>query len=233
MANKKTPKKKSNKQSYVIGIIALVIIVIGAYAVIRQPGDQTANQNTNPTSSPTSSTPTASQTATPTTTSASSNGTKVVLQTSMGDITIQLRTDKPITTANFLKIVQKGWYDGTTFHRVIAGFMIQGGGITENTPNINDEIGTNNHNTKYTIAMAKTSSPNSATSEFFINAADNSGITYPDGTTFDGTYTVFGTVVSGQNFVDAIANAPVTMNALGENSQPIHPITLIKASIVP
>ena len=159
-------------------------------------------------------------------------GTKVLLHTSAGDITIQLRTDKPITTANFIKIVQKGWYDGTIFHRVIAGFMIQGGGITENTPTINDEIGTNNHNTKYTIAMAKTSSPNSATSEFFINVADNSGITYPDGSTFDGTYTVFGTVISGQNVVDAIANAPVTTSALGENSQPVNPVTLIKASIV-
>ena len=129
----------------------------------------------------------------------------------MGDITIQLRTDKPITTANFIKIVQKGWYDGTIFHRVIAGFMIQGGAITQTIPTINDEIGTNNHNTKYTIAMAKTSSPNSATSEFFINVADNSGIPIR-WHTFDGTYTVFGTVISGQNVVDAIANAPVTTN---------------------
>ena len=155
------------------------------------------------------------------------------MHTSAGDITIQLRTDKPITTANFINIVQKGWYDGTTFHRVIAGFMIQGGSISQTVPTIKDEIGTNNHNTKYTIAMAKTSSPNSATSEFFINVADNSKITYPDGSTFDGTYTVFGTVISGQSVVDAIANAPVTTNASGENSQPVNPVTLIKASIVP
>ena len=76
MANKKTPKKKSNRQSYVIGIIALIIIVVGAYAVIRAPGSQTANQSTNPTSSPTSSTPTASPTATATATSASSDWNK-------------------------------------------------------------------------------------------------------------------------------------------------------------
>ncbi|MGD0449761.1 MAG: peptidylprolyl isomerase [Candidatus Bathyarchaeia archaeon] len=236
MANKKTPKKKSNIQSYVIGIIVLVIIVIGAYAVIRAPGSQTASQSTNPTSSPTASTPSATPTTTPTATSTATpttvTGTKVLLQTSAGDITIQLRTDKPITTANFINIVQKGWYNGTTFHRVIAGFMIQGGSITENTPTIKDEIGTNNHNTKYTIAMAKTSSPNSATSEFFINVADNSGITYSDGSTFDGTYTVFGTVISGQSVVDAIANAPVTTSATGENSQPVNPVTIIKASIV-
>jgi len=223
MANKKTPKKKSNRQPLIIGIVVLIIIVIAAYAVIRSPGSQTANQSTNLT--PTSTT-------SPTTTAASyTNGTKVLFQTSMGNITIQLRTDKPITTANFLNIVQKGWYDGTTFHRIIAGFMIQGGAINQTVQPIKDEIGTNNHNTKYTIAMAKTSSPNSATSEFFINVADNSGITYQDGSTFDGTYTVFGTVISGQNVVDAIANVPVTTNSMGENSQPIQPVTLIKASI--
>jgi cyclophilin family peptidyl-prolyl cis-trans isomerase len=227
MASKKTPKKKSNRQSLIIGIIVLIIIIIGAYAVIRQPGSQTANQSPNPTS-----TPTTSPTATSTATSSTTTGTKVLLHTSSGDITIQLRTDKPLTTSNFINIVQKGWYDGTTFHRVIAGFMIQGGGISQTVSTIKDEIGTNNHNLKYTIAMAKTSSPNSATSEFFINAADNSGITYNDGTTFDGTYTVFGTVISGQNIVDAIDTTPVTTNAYGENSQPIHPITLIKASIV-
>ena len=146
-----------------------------------------------------------------------------------------MATDKPITTANFINIVQKGWYDGTIFHRVIAGFMIQGGGISQTVPTIKDEIGTNNHNYKYTIAMAKTSSPNSATNEFFINAADNSGITYPDGSTFDGTYTVFGTVISGQSVVDTIANAPATANPNNpsEISVPVNPVTIIKASIVP
>jgi peptidyl-prolyl cis-trans isomerase B (cyclophilin B) len=110
--------------------------------------------------------------------------------------------------------------------------MIQGGKISQTVPSIQDEIGTNNHNVNYTIAMAKTSQPNSATSEFFINAADNSKITYSDGTTFDGTYTVFGTVISGQSVVDTIANAPVTTNATHEKSQPINPVTLIKASII-
>jgi peptidyl-prolyl cis-trans isomerase B (cyclophilin B) len=238
MANKKTPKqmpkKKSNTKNLIIGIIVIAIIAIAAYAVIRSPGSESANQN-NPTPSP-SATPTTSPATTPTspspTTSPSTTGTKVLLHTSSGDITIQLRTDKPITTANFINIVQKGWYDGTIFHRVIAGFMIQGGGISQTVSAIKDEIGTNNQNTKYTVAMAKTSNPNSATSEFFINAADNSGITYNDGTTFDGTYTVFGTVISGQNVVDAIAYTQVTTNAYGENSQPVHTITLIKASIV-
>ena len=215
MANKKTPKKKSNKQAIIIGIIALIIIVIGAYAVIRQPG--ATNQSTNPTPTPMTSPV------------SNTNGTKVLFQTTVGNITIQLRTDKPITTANFINIVQKGWYDGTTFHRVIAGFMIQGGAISQTIPSISDETGTNNSNLPYTIAMAKTSQPNSATSEFFINVADN-GANNPG---FDSTYTVFGTVISGQNVVDAIANAPVTTNPqTGENSQPVNPVTLIKASII-
>lgn len=224
--NKIVPKKKSNfKQWLAIGI-AIIIIGFAAYAVLRSPG--TTNQATSaPTTSPASS-------LSPTTSPASSspntsNGTLVLLQTTAGNITIQLRTDKPITTANFINIVQKGWYDGTTFHRVIAGFMIQGGAITETVPTIQDEIGTNNRNLPYTIAMAKTSQPNSATSEFFINVADN-GQNNPG---FDSTYTVFGTVISGQSVVDAIANAPVTANPqTGENSTPVHPVTIIKASII-
>lgn len=221
MANKKTLKKKSNRQAIIIGVIALIIIVIGAYAVIRQPGSQNTN-STNPTATPTA-----------TLSSGNATGTDVLFQTSAGNITIQLRTDKPITTANFINIVQKGWYDGTIFHRVIAGFMIQGGAISQTVPTIKDEIGTNNHNVQYTIAMAKTSSPNSATSEFFINVGDNSKTTYSDGSTFDGTYTVFGTVVSGQSVVDAIANDHVTNDPqTGELSQPVNPVTLIKASII-
>jgi len=223
---KQMPKKKSNKQSIIIGIIVLIIVIIGAIAVIRSPGSQTGNQTTNPTATPTTS-PTATSTTTPT----SATGTKVLLHTSAGDITIQLRTDKPITTANFINVVQKGWYDGTIFHRVIAGFMIQGGGISQTVPAIKDEIGTNNRNLPYTIAMAKTSQPNSATSEFFINVADNGQKYSPS---FDSTYTVFGEVITGKDVVDTIANAHVTENPNmpGEMSVPVNPVTLIKATIV-
>jgi cyclophilin family peptidyl-prolyl cis-trans isomerase len=217
--------KSRNKLWLAIGVIAIVIIAVGVYEVLGQSGNKSADQTTNPTA-----TPTTTATSSPT---SNTNGTEVLLQTSIGNITIQLRTDKPITTANFINIVQKGWYDGTTFQRVVAGFMIQGGQISQTVPAIKDEIGTNNLNTKYTVAMAKTSSPNSATSEFFINAADNSGITYPDGSTFDGTYTVFGTVISGQNIVDAIANSQVTTNpATGENSQPVNPVTILTATVI-
>jgi cyclophilin family peptidyl-prolyl cis-trans isomerase len=157
----------------------------------------------------------------------------VLLHTSLGDITLELRTDKPITTGNFIHLIKEGVYDGTIFHRVIAGFMIQGGeNDRANVATISDEIGNDNHNVPYTIAMAKTSEPNSATSQFFINIGDNSQIVYSDGTKFDATYTVFGKVVSGQSIIDAIANLPVTANVVGENSQPVNPVTLITATVL-
>jgi len=203
--NRKVPRKKSRKKLWLaIGIIAIVVIVFGVYEVITQSANQSA--------------------AAP---------TKVLLQTSMGNITIQLRDDKPITSGNFKNLVQEGKYDGTVFHRVIAGFMIQGGAINESIPAIPDEIGTNNRNLPYTIAMAKTSQPNSATSQFFINVADNGNLPIDSaGTKFDSVYTVFGTVISGQSVVDAIANSQVTVNSYGENSQPVYPVTIIKASII-
>lgn len=231
--NKKSnsSKKKSNKTLFLaIGIIAIVVIGLVAYAMLGQSGNQPANATPTPTPTPV---PTAS--TAPSATPIDShyvNPTKILLQTSAGNITIELRTDKPITTTNFVNIVNHGWYDGTIFHRVIAGFMIQGGQISQSVPAISDEIGSDNHNTAYTITMAKTSQPNSATSEFFINVADNSQIKYPDGTTFDGTYSVFGRVVSGQSVVDSIANAQVTTNPYGENSSPVHPISITKATII-
>lgn len=153
---------------------------------------------------------------------------KVMLQTSMGDITIQLRDDKPITTDNFKNLVQQGVYDGTIFHRVIADFMIQGGmNTTASVGAIPDEIGNDNHNIIGTVAMAKTSQPNSATSQFFINVVDNSKKVYQDGTTFDGTYTVFGTVTSGMDVANNISQM-----ATDSNDKPLTAVTLIKAEII-
>ena len=191
--------KSQNKLWITITLIALLIISVGVYLAL-------ANQ--------------APSTISPTT---------VLLQTSAGDITIDLRTDKPVTSTNFINLVKDGKYDGTTFYRTIAGFMIQGGKISGNVATINDEIGSNNRNVNYTIAMAKTNQPNSATSEFFINVADNGK--FPN---FDSTYTVFGTVTAGKDVVDTIANAPVTENPNmpGELSSPVNPVTIIKATIV-
>jgi cyclophilin family peptidyl-prolyl cis-trans isomerase len=205
--NHKVLKHKSlDKLWLVIGIIAIVIIIVGLYSIIAQPNN-----------------------------GYSSSSTKVLLNTSIGNITIQLRDDKPITSDNFRNLVQEGKYDGTVFHRVIAGFMIQGGAINETVPTIPDEIGNNNRNLQYTIAMAKTDQPNSATSQFFINVADNgNNLTDNAGTKFDSVYTVFGTVISGQSVVNKIANTPVTTNPdTDENSQPVQPVTLIKATILP
>jgi peptidyl-prolyl cis-trans isomerase A (cyclophilin A) len=211
-----------------IVVIAALLIIAGAMAGLYTPAKLNTNNNPTPTPTETSS---ATPTTNPTQTSQPSTvGTKVLLHTTVGDIIIQLRTDKPITTANFINIVQKGWYNGTTFHRVISGFMIQGGAINQTIPSISDEIGNNNRNLPYTIAMAKTNQPNSATSQFFINVADNGNNPYNP--TFDSTYTVFGTVISGQSVVDTIANAQVTTNPVtGEISQPVNPVTIVGASI--
>jgi peptidylprolyl isomerase len=155
----------------------------------------------------------------PSGTSESGEPGEVLLQTSMGNITIQLRDDRPITTSNFKNLVQQGVYDGTIFHRVIAGFMIQGGMNTSaSVATIPDEVGSNNHNDRGTVAMAKTSQPNSATSQFYINVVDNNYL--------DSDYTVFGTVISGMDVADAISNVAVN----GE--QPVTDVVLIKAEII-
>ncbi len=164
----------------------------------------------------------------------SEKGSLARLYTSIGEIVVQMRDDKPITTQNFITLVKDGVYDGTAFHRVIAGFMIQGGqsqyAVVDSIP---DEIGNDNHNMPGTIAMAKTSQPNSATSQFFINVADNgNNILDSVGTKFDQVYTVFGQVVEGFEVVLKISRVPVARNTYGENSLPITPVMLEKATIL-
>lgn len=222
----KLVKHKSHTTLYLaIGIIVIVLIVVGAYVALGQFGGNAVP------------TPTPTPTATPTTSPSGSdseyeNATQVLLQTSMGNITLELRTDKPITTENFLNIVEQGKYNNTVFHRVISGFMIQGGAFTPQVPEIADEIGNNNRNLPYTIAMAKRNEPNSATSQFFINVADNGNNVIDNaGTKFDSVYTVFGRVIEGQAVVDAIANAEVTYQN-SELSKPVNPVTLLKATII-
>jgi cyclophilin family peptidyl-prolyl cis-trans isomerase len=203
---KHTPRKSSRKLPLAIGLLIIVGVVAVAVYMFGMNGSSSPAEN-------------------------KSNvpfGNVVLLQTSMGNITIQLRDDKPTTTNNFKTLVQQGVYDGTIFHRVIADFMIQGGMNTSaSVATIPDEIGSNNHNVIGTVAMAKTSQPNSATSQFFINVADNSQITYQDGSTFDGTYTVFGTVTSGMDVANAISQV-----ATDSNDKPLTDVTLIKAEII-
>jgi peptidylprolyl isomerase len=156
---------------------------------------------------------------------------KILLQTSIGNITIQLRADKPITSGNFWNLVNQGKYDNTLFHRVMAGFMIQGGQIVGSVSTIQDEIGADNHNVRGSLAMANTGAPNSASTQFFINLVDNGAAS----STFDSSYTVFGNVISGMDVVDAIAQVPVVANPANPNeiSSPVNAVTLISATVLP
>ncbi len=150
---------------------------------------------------------------------------KVLLQTNMGDITIALRNDMPITTGNFKNLVQKGTYNGTIFHRVIAGFMIQGGDPTgtgygdPSIPDIKDEFTKTNRNDRGTISMAN-AGPNTGSSQFFINQVNNNFL--------DSKHPAFGKVVSGMDVVDKIAK--VTTDS---KDKPRANVTIIKASILP
>ena len=135
----------------------------------------------------------------------------VVIETSMGDITVELNAGRaPISVENFLGYVKAGFYDGTIFHRVIASFMIQGGGFTPDMAKkavrdpIKNEAQNGLRNRKYTVAMARTNEVNSATAQFFINTKDNSFLDNKGTTARDYGYAVFGKVVEGMDIVDAI-----------------------------
>jgi peptidyl-prolyl cis-trans isomerase A (cyclophilin A) len=158
-------------------------------------------------------------------------GNTVLFETTLGDIVIELDPElAPITVENFFAYVDAGFYDGsdgmgaTTFHRVVAGFVIQGGGVTEAgglkptmSPIVN-EFGNGLTNLRGTISMARTSDPDSATSQFFINLVDNPDLDIPPG------YAVFGQVVEGLDVVDAIGATP-TMNEV-----PDEPIVIMAAT---
>jgi len=156
----------------------------------------------------------------------------VVLDTSEGAITLELDPAKaPITVANFLKYVDSGFYDNLIFHRVISGFMIQGGGMTDKmdekstgkNPPIKNESGKGLSNVRGSIAMARTGDPDSATCQFFINHKDNANLD-----NYGGGYTVFGKVIDGMDVVDKIAAAPTTTKA-GHRDVPQSPIYIKSA----
>ncbi|BAO44258.1 peptidylprolyl isomerase [Thiolapillus brandeum] len=137
--------------------------------------------------------------------------TKVLMETSKGNIELALDAEKaPVSVANFLRYVDEGFYDGTIFHRVISGFMIQGGGMGEDMQKkpthepIKNEANNGLSNKRGTIAMARTRDPDSATSQFFINHKNNPNLDFPN----YGGYAVFGKVTKGMEVVDAIAATP-------------------------
>jgi peptidylprolyl isomerase len=151
--------------------------------------------------------------------------TKVLLQTNMGDITIELRTDMPITTGNFKNLVQKGTFNNTIFHRIIKGFMIQGGDPTgtgygdPSIPDIKDEFTPTNRNDRGTISMAN-AGPNTGSSQFFINLVNNNFL--------DLKHPAFGKVTAGMEVVDKIGAVKTD-----SNDKPKEKITIISASILP
>ena len=140
-------------------------------------------------------------------------GPKVEFKTNMGNFVVELNDIKaPKTTANFLNYVKSGFYNGTIFHRVIDGFMIQGGGFTADLNQkptdapVVSEAQNGLKNNRYTIAMARTSDPDSATSQFFINVNDNAALDFPNA--MGNGYTVFGKVISGTQTIDRIRKTP-------------------------
>lgn len=149
--------------------------------------------------------------------------TKVLLETNMGNITIALAPGMPITAGNFEKLVRKGYYDGVIFHRVINGFMIQGGdpeGTGRGGPGyvIPDEFSKNNRNDRGTLSMAN-AGPNTGGSQFFLNLVNNNFL--------DGKHPVFGKVIEGMDVVDSIAKVKT-----GTQDRPTTNVTIIKATII-
>lgn len=204
-------------------IVIALLIFAGGYMLIRHQSASSAAFAPHATLVPLGTVATSTP---PVTTNNNQNIMNATLHTSMGDITIAFDpSDAPNTVANFIKLAQSGFYDGTKFHRVIKGFMDQGGDpLTKDDSKMNqwgtggpgykfdDEIGPHNSNAAGTIAMAN-SGPNTAGSQFFINAVDNHNL--------DSGYTVFGKVTSGMDVVTAINNTPTD-----SYDRPITPVVL-------
>jgi peptidyl-prolyl cis-trans isomerase B (cyclophilin B) len=164
--------------------------------------------------------------------------TKVKLTTNLGEIVIQLNTEKaPLSSANFLTYVNEGFYNGTIFHRVIPDFMAQGGGFdtsfnqkTVHAP-IKNEANNGLVNSRGTLAMARTNDPNSATAQFFINYKDNSFLNHSSQTSSGWGYAVFGEVIEGMDVADAMAKE-ATGNRNGHQDVPKTDIIIEKAEVI-
>lgn len=220
----------------ILGIVVVLGVLGGAYWFLRGNGSE---QSTSTDSYATSATSTTSSAATTTNTSNTTptitiqdKHMRATFHTSMGDITVEFYPDQaPKTVENFVKLAQSGFYDNTKFHRVIEGFMDQGGDpLTKDDSKmaqwgtggpgytIADEFGTTYTNTAGTIAMANTGAPNSSGSQFFFNAIDNHFL--------DGKYSVFGKVVSGMDVVTAI-----NKTATNSSDRPLTPVVLKSVTI--
>ena len=163
---------------------------------------------------------------------------QVELQTSKGTIKIELDDVKaPDSVRNFVDHVKRGHYDGTVFHRVIKGFMIQGGGFEPGMKQkatgkpIKNEANNGLKNARYTLAMARTSDPHSATAQFFINAADNEFLNFKSESPQGWGYAVFGRVVEGSDVVDAIEKVQ-TGSKSGHGDVPVEDVTIERATVI-
>jgi cyclophilin family peptidyl-prolyl cis-trans isomerase len=163
---------------------------------------------------------------------------QVLMETSMGNIKIELFKDKaPISARNFLSYVNDGFYDGLVFHRVIKNFMIQGGGMDESMQPkktkfaIKNEAANGLSNMRGTIAMARTTVIDSATSQFFINVVDNKFLDYKGKTADLFGYAVFGQVIEGMDVVDAIREVKTGSKA-GHADVPVEPVTILSAKVI-
>lgn len=164
--------------------------------------------------------------------------TQVTIKTSLGDIQLELDAEKaPITVENFVSIANSGYYTDTIFHRVIKGFMVQGGGLTADMGNkssgtapIQNEANNGLSNDRGTIAMARTMEPHSATSQFFINHKDNTFLNFTAENTQGWGYAVFGQVISGMDIVDQIAISETT-TVNGYQDAPVEPVTILSVTI--
>lgn len=203
----------------VYGVLALIAVGLLYFLSTKQPMEQASNTIATPE---------------PSVSPIASNGkADVILKTNKGDIAIDLFTEQmPITTGNFLKLAQEGYYTKTKFHRVIPRFMIQGGDSNSKTDNkdtygtggpgytIQDEFVAGLSNVRGTISMANTGAKNSGGSQFFINVADNTGLDF-DKPPMTSSHPVFGKVVAGMDVVDAIVNTPSDANDV-----PLDPIVI-------
>ena len=163
---------------------------------------------------------------------------KVQLNTSMGNITLTLNDElAPISTENFLDYVRSGHYDGTIFHRVIANFMVQGGGMTADMKQkptkatIENEADNGLQNSRGSVAMARTSDPHSASSQFFINVVDNAFLNFSAPTSQGWGYAVFGEVSEGMDVVDAIRQVKTSSSGFHQDV-PKEDVTIITATIL-
>ena len=163
---------------------------------------------------------------------------KVEIATTLGSITVELNQEKaPKTVENFLSYVKSGFYDGTIFHRVIEGFMVQGGGMDKDmktkptNPSIKNEANNGLSNLLGTIAMARTSDPHSATAQFFINTEDNPGLDFQSETEQGWGYCVFGEVTEGNEIISAIEEKPTTTRN-GHQDVPEEIISIDKITVL-